>query len=350
LANKLRVVHYINQFFAQYGGEDMAGMGIEVREEAVGPGKILATSLGDNFDIVATIICGDNYIAERLEEVTEQVVAEIRRFEPDLVVAGPAFNAGRYGVACGSVCVASQNTLGVPVITAMYKENPGVELYKRDLFIVSTGTNAKTMASVMMNIAKLATKLVNNEEIGTPTAEGYIERKIMRCVRAKHNGARRLVDMALDRFHGRPFHTEIPVTKDLNLPFAKPLTDLSKAVIAVVSDGGLYPVGNPDRMPPLNADRFVSYCIEGQEDLRGGDWMVNHPGYDSKYVVEDPDRLIPLDAMRVLEKEGFIYKLHENFLSTTGLATSNANSKKIGRAMIEYLKNTDVNAIVLTST
>jgi betaine reductase len=350
MADKFKVVHYINQFFGQYGGEDTADMGIEVKEGAVGPGKIFESCLGDQFEIVATIICGDNYIAEQLEQVTEQVVDEIAKFKPDLVVAGPAFNAGRYGVACGSVCVTSQNKLGVPAITAMYPENPGVEIYKRYLFIVETGMNARTMKSDLENIAKLATKLVNHEEIGSPEAEGYIRRNIMRCVRAEYNGAKRLVDIALDRFYGRPYQTEVPVNADMDIKFAEPIKNLSKATIAMITDGGLYPTGNPDKMPAFNADRFASYSLKEQNDLKGGDWIVNHPGYDGKYVVDDPDRLIPLDAMRKLEEQGYIGKIYDEFMSTTGLGGSTENGKKIAKEIIAHLKNSGVDAIVLTST
>jgi hypothetical protein len=35
---KLKAVHYINQFFGQIGGEDAAGTGIRTEEKAVGPG------------------------------------------------------------------------------------------------------------------------------------------------------------------------------------------------------------------------------------------------------------------------------------------------------------------------
>ena len=37
----LRVVHYINQFFAQIGGEEKADYAPEYREGAVGPGLAL---------------------------------------------------------------------------------------------------------------------------------------------------------------------------------------------------------------------------------------------------------------------------------------------------------------------
>ena len=28
----------------------------------------------------------------------------VKKYNPDLFIAGPAFNAGRYGVACGDIC------------------------------------------------------------------------------------------------------------------------------------------------------------------------------------------------------------------------------------------------------
>ncbi|NIS75234.1 MAG: glycine/betaine/sarcosine/D-proline family reductase selenoprotein B, partial [Deltaproteobacteria bacterium] len=80
-------------------------------------------------EIVATVICGDGYFAENEETCLGKIIPEIQGYSPDLVVAGPAFNAGRYGMACGAICQ-TLNQLGVPAITAMYEENPGVDLYR----------------------------------------------------------------------------------------------------------------------------------------------------------------------------------------------------------------------------
>ena len=52
--------------------------------------------------------------------------------QPDLVIAGPAFAAGRYGVACGAVCSAVKERLHLPAVTSMHPENPGVDLFRRD--------------------------------------------------------------------------------------------------------------------------------------------------------------------------------------------------------------------------
>ena len=60
---KWRVVCYINQFFGQIGGEEMAHVGFSVKHEAVGPAKLFQNLLKDSCEVVATVICGDNYFA-----------------------------------------------------------------------------------------------------------------------------------------------------------------------------------------------------------------------------------------------------------------------------------------------
>ena len=100
-----RVVYYLNQFFGQIGGEEMAHVPAEIRVgEVVGPGLAFKQAFGEEAEIVATIICGDSYFNENLEEAKASILAMVKEHKPDVFVAGPAFNAGRYGVACGTVC------------------------------------------------------------------------------------------------------------------------------------------------------------------------------------------------------------------------------------------------------
>lgn len=62
--SKIRVVHYINQFFANVGGEEKADYQPELREGYVGPGQAFTQSFGDDAEIVATVVCGDSYSNE----------------------------------------------------------------------------------------------------------------------------------------------------------------------------------------------------------------------------------------------------------------------------------------------
>ena len=65
--SKIKVVHYINQFFAQIGGEEKADYPAELRVgEIVGPGQALTQQFGEEAEIVATIVCGDSYFNETL--------------------------------------------------------------------------------------------------------------------------------------------------------------------------------------------------------------------------------------------------------------------------------------------
>ena len=116
----LRVVCYLNQFFGQLSGEEKAGVGPQVADGAVGAARAVQQALGDAGTVVATVICGDNYAAEQAERAVAEMVPLVAAARPDLVVAGPAFLAGRYGVACGALCAAVQAQLEVPVVTGMH--------------------------------------------------------------------------------------------------------------------------------------------------------------------------------------------------------------------------------------
>ncbi len=90
-----RVVHYLNQFFGGIGGEERAGISVTVKEGAVGPG-LLFDKLGEGrWQVMGTVICGDNTMAEHPEPVGKEALQKIGEMRPDFVIAGPAFNAGR---------------------------------------------------------------------------------------------------------------------------------------------------------------------------------------------------------------------------------------------------------------
>ena len=98
-----KVVHYINQFYAGIGGEEKADWKPEVREGFMGPGMQLEKLLGSEAKIVATVICGDGFYGENTDEARATCLDMIKKYQPDLFIAGPAFNAGRYGFACGDI-------------------------------------------------------------------------------------------------------------------------------------------------------------------------------------------------------------------------------------------------------
>ena len=164
--SKIKVVHYINQFFAQIGGEEKADYPAEIRVgEVVGPGLALTQNFKDEAEIIATVICGDSYFNENLEKAKADILAMVKEQAPDVFIAGPAFNAGRYGVACGTIAAAVQEELGIPAVTGMYVENPGADMFKNDVYMISTKNSAAGMRDAVKKLAPLAVKLAKGEKI-----------------------------------------------------------------------------------------------------------------------------------------------------------------------------------------
>jgi len=345
-----KVVHYINQFFAGIGGEEMAGHKPEARKGFVGPGQAFNAAFGPQAEIVGTVICGDTYFAENLEKAEKEVLDLIRSFSPDAVVAGPAFNAGRYGTACGAVCESVRKNMGIPTVSGMYLENPGVDMYRKSTFIVSTPNSARGMKDAVLSMAGLLLKLLKSESIGTPDEEGYIERGIrVNCFMEK-TGAERAVDMFVSKLRGEPFKTEYPMpTFDRVVPLP-PITDMKKLTVALVTFGGVVPRGNPDHIEASSASKYGEYSLAGVMKIDSSTHQTAHGGYDPTYANQDPNRVLPVDAMRALEKEGVFKKFHEKFYTTVGNGTSVSNAKRFGTEIAQKLKNDNVDAVIVTST
>lgn len=346
----MRVVHYLNQFFGGLGGEDKANLPLEAKEGAVGPGKLLEQLLAGDAKVVLTLICGDNYAVEQQDKMLALALDHIRQADADLVVAGPCFQAGRYGMAAGALCSEVRSKLSIPVITAMAEENPGADLYREFLYIIDSGANAANIREAILSMAKMAQKLVRNEPIGSPKQEGYLPRGLIRDEFVKETAAERLVTMALAKVKGEFFESEMTPTAFAPVPVPPAVQDLSKAKVMLITDGGLVPKGNPDKVQASAATRWGSYNIKNCDDLRGEDYEISHGGYDPQFVCRDPDRLVPLDVLRELEKAGVIGKLHDEFLATSGLANPLSNTRRMGREMAAKAKLEGIDAVILTST
>lgn len=347
---KYKVVHYINQFFAGIGGEEKADIQPEVRESVIGPGMALAKELGEDYEIVATVICGDNYFGENLDEATDTIIEMVKKYEPDVFVAGPAFNAGRYGVACGTICKAVEERLGVPVITAQYEENPGVDMFRKDVIIVKAGDSSASMRKVVPVLAKLVKKLATGEEILGPSIEGYHERGIRVNYFAEERASARAVKMLVKKMKGEEFETDLPMPKFDRVDPAPPIKDMKHAKLAVVTSGGVVPTGNPDHIESSNATKFGIYSIEGMDTMSPDDFTTIHGGYDRQFVMANPNLVVPLDVLREMEKDGEFGELVNYFCTTTGTGTATGSAAKFGDAIGKRLVEDHVDGVILVST
>lgn len=346
----MRIAHYLNQFFAGVGAEEKAGMPLESRESAVGPGKLLEQQIGGDAKVVLTLVCGDNYAVENQDQIIAAAVQKIREANVDLLIAGPCFQAGRYGMAAGAICSAVQSQLNIFVLAAMSEENPGTDLYRELMYIVDSGSNAAKMREAVRKMAALSRKLIGNQPIGLPKEESYFPRGFIRDRFVEQTAGQRLVDLVLAKVKGEPFESEMAPTTFTPVPMPPAVKDLTRAKLLLITDGGLVPKGNPDNIEGSAATRWGSYKIDGCDDLKGEDYEISHGGYDPQFVRDDPDRLVPLDVMRELEQSGAIGELYEEFLSTSGLANPLSNTRRMGREMADKAKRLGIDAVILTST
>src|SRR5262250_613696 len=222
MAEPVRVVHFINQFFAGLGGGEAAGRPVEVHREPIGATRGLIAELGASADVVGIVVAGDNYMSDERDAARAAVRAALRDLRPQVVVAGPAFEAGRYGLACAEVCRAAAAD-GIPAVTAMYPAAPAVAMHGRELIVVPTGPTAADMPRALAGLARLAVKLARGEALGS-------------------------------------------------------------AESALVTTGGLVPKGNPDGQTSGNAQKYFRYPIDQLQALRTGEWEAYHVGYFTHLV------------------------------------------------------------------
>jgi len=328
----LRIVHYINQFFGQIGGEDKAGEPLLLKDGPVGPGMAVQAAVGEAGVLVATVIGGDNYMAESLEERSALAAETIAGLQPDLFLAGPAFGAGRYGMACGEVCKAVSERLPIPVVTGMHESNPAVGLYSPYAYIVPVGPTAASMRPAVTAMIRICLQLAEGKN---PDSDSYFTQGVRVLVKKDKTGACRAADMLLSRLKGEDPLSEVPLVEFDRVPPAPALTNLATTLIVLVTEGGLTPRGNPDRVEASTATKFGTYNIEGLAALSAEDFQVSHGGYDNSYANADPNRLLPLDALRLLADNGEIGGVAPVFYATSGNATSVNNAAHFGRKIAE---------------
>ncbi len=340
-----RVVHYLNQFFAGVGGEDAAASPPSSQPGPVGPGRRLAQLLGPDHEVVATVSCGDDDAASRPEAVAE-IVALLRAAEPDLVVAGPAFTSGRYGLACARVAAAA-TAAGMTAVAAMHPDNPGLD-EAAGAPVIAVGEAARLMGPALDALSAAAGKLLAGEILTPP--DGLIGLIPRRPRMADRNAAERAVELVLARLGGDRDATEVPLPRFDRVTPAPPVEDLPGSTLAILTEGALVPDDNPGGLESARATKWLRYSLEGLDELEPGQWRSVHGGFSTVWANADPHRILPLDAARQLEREGAIGHLHEEYLVTAGNGTSVANARRFGIEWAADLRRSGVRSAILTAT
>lgn len=341
----MKVVHYINQFFAGVGGEDAAGTGPVMHDGPLGPGRRLAAVLGDEHEIVATAVCGDDY-ASGHADFAATLLDEARARGADLLVAGPAFTSGRYGLACARIAAAAA-AAGLPAVASMHPDNPGLA-EAAGAPVVESAETARGMRPSLDRLAAAVAKLAAGEELTADDGRvGSVPRTNRRAARS---AAERAVDLVLVRLAGDLEASEIPLPAFDQVTPAAPVGDPAHAVVALLTEGGFVPVGNPDRLESARATKWIRHSLDGHDSAEAGTFESVHGGFSTQWANADPNRILPLDIARELAREGAIGALHAEYFATTGNGTTVADARRFGVEWAAELHQAGIQAAILTAT
>jgi glycine reductase len=352
----MKIVHVVNQFFAGLGGEEKAGLPVGVIEGSAGAARALEIKLGGEATIACTVYVGDNYFHEHKDDAIEAILDAVRAAAPDVLVAGPAFNSGRYGMSCVEICNTIANALEIPCVTAMYQENPGVGAYRElanaRVYCLPTAEATTGMNDAMTRLAKFATRLAHSEEIDSALKEGYIGRGIRRIEKTERRGVERAIDMLLKKMHGEPFESEVPMEVWDDAAPAAALANVKDRNIAVVTTSGVVPWGNPDKFKTYRNTYWRKYNIAEVKELEPGKWEAVHGGYNVAFMNQNPHYGVPLDALRALEAEGAIGagKLYPAYYVIPGNQGSPAVMRRMGQEIAADLKKDNVEGVLFVAT
>ncbi len=216
-------------------------------------------------------------------------------------------------------------------------------MFRKDVYILETANSAAGMRKAVPEVVRFSKKLINGEEILSPAEENYFSRGARTNFFTEENGATRAVSMLVKKLNDEEFETEYPMPVFDNVEPGKAIKDLKSAKIAVVTSGGIVPSGNPDRIESSSASKYGQYALADRGETA-------HGGYDPVYANENPDRVVAIDVLQELVKEGVIGSLHEYYYTTTGNGTSVNNSKKYAAEIAQKLLADNVDAVILTST
>ena len=352
----IKIVHIVNQFFAGLGGEEKAGLPVSVIDGSAGAARALEMKLGEQARIICTIYVGDNYFHEHKDQAMPAILNAVRVAEPQVLVAGPAFNSGRYGMTCVEVCNAVANELAIPCVTAMHEENPGVDAYREvanvRVYCLPTAETTAGMTDAMTRLANLAIRLAQGEKIGSGTQEGYIGRGIRRIEKTERHGAARAIEMLLKKINDEPFASELPMEVWDDVAPAPPLEHVKDRNIAVVTTSGVVPYGNPDKFKTYRNTYWRKYNIAELKELEPGKWEAVHGGYNVAYMNQNPHYGVPLDALRALEAEGAIGagKLYPAYYVIPGNQGSPTVMRRMGQEIAADLKKDNVEGVLFVAT
>jgi glycine reductase len=227
-------------------------------------------------------------------------------------------------------------------------------MYRKEMYIFKGGASAAAMRKDVAKMSAFALRLLYGETLYSAEEEGYFGRGVRDQIWLDPPvpATDRVMDMLLKKVNGEAYHSELVIPKSERAPIAPAISaeELTKLKVALVTSGGIVPVGNPDRIQSASATKWGKYNVESMDSLRKGEFMTIHAGFDPAAANDDPNVVLPLDVLKEYAEEGKIGGVYPYFYATVGTGTTQAEASRMGQEIAEELIEDGVKAVILTST
>ena len=210
----IKVLHYLNQFFAGIGGEEKAGQEALFLPHAVGVGSVIENALKAHGVEYATVVCGDNYFHEAEAEALRAIrlidqTSFARTFSLPARRLTPAGTVSP-ALSCAVSCATTGAFRRSP---AMDENNPGTQEIGRHVFVVQTGASTASMAETLKRYSLLIEKLLAQDAAAVENFRAeYCLAASRAASRSKPNKPDyvRAADLLLAKLNGQTYASEIP--------------------------------------------------------------------------------------------------------------------------------------------
>ena len=152
--------------------------------------------------------------------------------------------------------------------------------------------------------------------------------------------------MLTANIHGPRITSSAPCVKCVLQPTLKGVGGFR---LGLVTTGAVVPIGNPDRLEVGNSTRWGSYSIEGLARLSPQEFQSIHRGFDTTWANDDPNRILPLDGLRILQQKERIRSIHSRYYVTSGQGTYVKDAVRMAGEIADELHEAGVEGILLVS-
>ena len=243
-----------------------------------------------------------------------------------MIVAGPAFTSGRYGMACARMAAAASEA-GLPALASMHPENPGLG-EAAGTAVVESGLTARQMKDSLERFAAAALIVASGEQLTAKDGRIGPVARINRL--ADKSAAERAVALVLTRLQGDKDATEIPLPDFDQVTPAAPIDDAAEALFALVTEGGFVPFGNPDRLESARATKWVRYSLEGLDSVDEGEFSPSTAASRRCGPTPTPTASCRSTSPARWSRRARSGGLHGEVLATTGNGTTVADARRFG--------------------